>query len=129
MPNYVYDHIHLISSNPVKAAEFYENAFGAKRTNMSTRPDGAISVMLSLNGTKLLIQSPRTSDKRTLLDSPQKYFGLEHWGIMTDNLDETVTNLKSMGVQFVQEVTRFPGLSIAYIMAPDNVIVEIMERK
>jgi hypothetical protein len=38
-------------------------------------------------------------------------------------------NLKSMGVQFVQEVTRFPGLSIAYIMAPDNVIIEIMERK
>jgi len=129
MPNYVFDHVHLISSNPVKAAEFYEKAFGAKRTNMNTHADGTISVMLSLTGTKLLIQSSRTSDKRNLLDSPQKYFGLEHWGIMTDNLDETVTNLKSMGVQFVQEVTRFPGLSIAYIMATDNVIVEIMERK
>jgi predicted enzyme related to lactoylglutathione lyase len=129
MPNYVFDHVHLISSNPVKAAEFYEKAFGAKRTNMNTHADGTISVMLSLTGTKLLIQSSRTSDKRNLLDSPQKYFGLEHWGITTDNLDETVTNLKSMGVQFVQEVTRFPGLSIAYIMATDNVIVEIMERK
>ncbi|MGA2527429.1 MAG: VOC family protein [Smithellaceae bacterium] len=129
MPNYAYDHVHLISSDPVKAAEFYEKAFGAKRTNISTHADGAISVMLSLTGTKLLIQSPRTSDTRTLLDSPQKYFGLEHWGITTDNLDETVTNLKSMGVQLIQEITRFPGLSIAYIMAPDNVIVEIMERK
>jgi len=48
MPNYAYDHVHLISSDPVKAAEFYEKAFGAKRTNISTHADGAISVMLSL---------------------------------------------------------------------------------
>ena len=41
----------------------------------------------------------------------------------------TVQDLKSMGVQLIREITRFPGLSIAYIMAPDNVIVEIMERK
>ena len=76
MPNYAYDHVHLISSDPVKAAEFYEKAFGAKRTNISTHADGAISVMLSLTGTKLLIQSPRTSDTRTLLIH-HKYFGLD----------------------------------------------------
>jgi hypothetical protein len=44
-------------------------------------------------------------------------------------MDEAVKNLKTMGVQFIQEVTRFPGLSIAYVMGPDNVIIEIMERK
>lgn len=50
MPNYVYDCVHLISSNPVKAAEFHEKAFSAKRTNMSTHADSAISVMLNLTG-------------------------------------------------------------------------------
>ena len=129
MPNYSYDHVHLISSDPIKAAEFYEKAFGAKRVNVATHSDGTTFAVLSLPGTKIIIGSPPHNERRTLQDSPQKYLGLEHWGIMTDNLDETVRNLKVMGVQFVQEVTRFPGLSIAYIMGPDNVLIEIMERK
>jgi len=129
MPNYVYDHVHFIASDPLKAAEFYEKAFGAKRTSVTKHNDGAISIMLNLTGTKLLIRSPQTHEARTHLDSPQKYFGLEHWGVLTDNMDEAVKNLKTMGVQFIQEVTRFPGLSIAYVMGPDNVIIEIMERK
>ena len=96
---------------------------------MMTHADGDTVIILSLPGTKILIRSPQNGEMRNPLDSPQKYFGLEHFGIMTDNLDETARNLKAMGVRFVQEVTRFPELSIAYVMAPDNVLVEIMERK
>jgi catechol 2,3-dioxygenase-like lactoylglutathione lyase family enzyme len=129
MPKYFYDHVHLISSDPIKSAEFYEKAFGAKRVSTTTHADGATVIMLSLSGTKIIIRSPQNEETRILLDSPQKYFGLEHFGIMTDNLDETARNLKAMGVQFIQEVTRFPELSIAYVMAPDNVLVEIMERR
>ena len=129
MPKYFYDHVHLISSDPIKAAEFYEKAFGAKRVNMMTHADGDTVIILSLPGTKILIRSPQTDETRTSLDSPQKYFGLEHFGIMTDNLDATARNLKAMGVRFIQEVTRFPELSIAYVKAPDNVLVEIMERR
>ena len=128
MPSYVYDHIHLISTDPVRAAEFYEKAFGAKRQDLRNHPDGAISVVLNLPGTKLLITSCRTDEARTSSGSTRKYFGLEHWGLITDNMDETVKHLKAMGVQFVQEVTKFPGLSLCYIMAPDNVLVEIMQR-
>ena len=129
MPKYFYDHIHLIACDPIKSAEFYEKAFGAKRVNLTKHADGATMIVLSLTGTKIIIRSPQNDEKRISLDSPQKYFGLEHFGIMTDNLDETARNLKAMGVRFVQEVTRFPELSIAYVMAPDNVLVEIMERK
>ena len=129
MPKYFYDHVHLIASDPIKAADFYEKAFGAKRLNQATHADGATVIVLSLTGTKILIRSPQSSESRISLDSPQKYFGLEHFGIITDNLDETARNLKAMGVHFVQEITRFPELSIAYVMAPDNVLVEIMERR
>jgi catechol 2,3-dioxygenase-like lactoylglutathione lyase family enzyme len=129
VPKYFYDHVHLISSDPIKAAEFYEKAFGAQRVNLTTHTDGATMIVLSLTGTKIIIRSPQTDEIRTSLDSPQKYFGLEHFGIMTDDIDTTARNLKALRVQFVQEVTRFPELSIAYVMAPDNVLVEIMERK
>jgi catechol 2,3-dioxygenase-like lactoylglutathione lyase family enzyme len=129
VPKYFYDHVHLISSDPIKAAEFYEQGFGAKRVNLTRHADGATVIVLTLTGTKIIIRSPQSNEARIPLDSPQKYFGLEHFGIMTDNLDEAVRNLKDMGVHFVQEITRFLELSIAYVMAPDNVLVEIMERK
>ena len=129
MPNYVYDHVHLISADPIKAADFYEKAFGAKRVNVTTHADGTTSAVLNLTGTKIVIGSPPHNEPRIAIDSPQKYFGLEHWGIITDRMDEAVRSLKAMDVQFIQEVTRFPGLSIAYIKGPDNVIIEIMERK
>lgn len=37
MARYMYDHVHLISPNPVKAVEFYEHAFGATRTVVAQR--------------------------------------------------------------------------------------------
>jgi catechol 2,3-dioxygenase-like lactoylglutathione lyase family enzyme len=129
MPNYVYDHIHLISADPEKAAVFYEQAFGAIRTDLRKHPDGATSVVLSLPGTKLIITSSRINEARKPAVSPRQHLGLEHWGVMTDNMNETEKHLKAMGVEFVQEVTHFPALSLCYVMAPDNVLVEILERK
>lgn len=129
MPKYFYDHVHLIASDPVKAAEFYEKAFGAKRVSVTPGPDGTTAVELSLTGTRLLIRNAVASDARAP-DSPRKHLGLEHWGIRTDNIDVTAKNLKAMGVQFVQEVTEArPGMKMAFVMAPDNVLIEILEIK
>ena len=72
MPNYFYDHVHLIASDPFKAAEFYKKAFGAKRVSAMTHIDGATSIILNLAGSKILISSPRNNEARTPLDSPQK---------------------------------------------------------
>ena len=129
MPNYSFDHIHLMVSNPIKAAEFYEKAFGAKRVALTTHANGVTSVALNLAGTTILIKSTPASDQRTT-DLPQKRFGLEHWAIRTDDLDMTAKILKSMGIQFIQEITKLgPGLRMASIMTQDNVLVEIMEVK
>ncbi|MBI2831081.1 MAG: VOC family protein [Chloroflexi bacterium] len=129
MPQYAYDHVHLISPDPVKTAEFYEKAFGATRVSVTPRPDGRTLVELSLSGSRLLLMNTVAGDSRPP-DSPRKRYGLEHFGVRTDNLDETAKNLKAMGVQFVQEITvSRPGLRIAFIMAPDNVLIELMEKK
>ncbi len=49
-PNYWYDHVHLISSDPVKTAEFYEKMFDARRVSVSELGAGRVSVELDLNG-------------------------------------------------------------------------------
>ena len=129
MPQYFYDHVHLIAPDPVKTAEWYEKAFNAKRVSVQQRPDGRTSVELNLSGTRLLIISTLASDKRAD-DSPRKYYGLEHWGVRTDNLDEAVKNLKAMGVNFIQDITQArPGVRISFLMAPDNVLIELLEVK
>ena len=53
MLNYWFDHIHLVSPDPVKTAEFYVKMFGAKQVG-----SGRVTVSLDLNGTTILISQP-----------------------------------------------------------------------
>ena len=55
MPNYWFDHIHLISPDPLKTADLYEKMFGARRVGTRNLADGRILVDLDLNGTMVLV--------------------------------------------------------------------------
>ena len=127
MPSYWFGHIHLISPDPVKTAEFYEMAFDAKRGAVTPRPDGGVSVQLNIEGVRILIMSAR-DESQNAEDSPKKRYGLEHFGLNTDNLDAAVADLKAKGVRFVEEIRLAPsGVRIAFLMAPDNVMIELVE--
>ncbi len=126
---YSFEHLHLIAPDPEKTAQWYEKAFGAKRVSATVNPDGRSRVELSLNGTRVLINNTVTGDVRSP-DQPRKHSGLEHFGVKTDNLDTAVKDLKAMGTQFLQEITQArPGVRITFLMAPDNVLIELMEVK
>jgi len=57
-------------------------------------------------------------------------FGLHHLGFQVDNMDEFAADLKSKGMEFVVEPTQpRPGVKIAFIKTPDNVLFEIIEEK
>jgi catechol 2,3-dioxygenase-like lactoylglutathione lyase family enzyme len=129
MPAYSYDHVHLISADPEKAAQFYENAFGARRISAGPYPEGGSRVELSLQGTRLLIRTPRGEKQPKTSDVPRDRMGLEHWGIRTDNIEAAVADLKAKAVTVVDEirVSQPTGSKIAFIMAPDNVLIEIVQ--
>ena len=55
MPNYSLEHIHLNSSDPQKAAAFYEKMLGAKITGSGAMPDGRSNVVVDING---LVHAP-----------------------------------------------------------------------
>src|SRR3972149_5304950 len=100
MPDYCLDHVHLMSPEPLKTAEFYEKMFGAKRVKM--QGDERTSVKLDFNGTTILINQ-RTGENAV--------FGLAHFGIRTDNLDKAVAGAKAKDVKFTQEIREAgPGL-------------------
>lgn len=119
MPDYWLDHIHLMSPEPVKTAEFYAKMFGAKQVSMQDLGNGRVMVNLDLNGTAILITQQMGDNAQT---------GLAHFGVGTDNLDEAVDEMKAKGVKFTLDVREVrPGFRISFLLAPENVSIELQE--
>jgi catechol 2,3-dioxygenase-like lactoylglutathione lyase family enzyme len=119
MPIYKYHHEHLMSPDPEKTAEFYVKMFGAQKGPAMKLPSGGVSVPLKLNGSTILVSG-----------RPKPPYGLDHFGIATDDLDVTVKELKAAGAKFTMEITQIrPGTRIAFFQAPDNVLIELVEEK
>ena len=60
-------------------------------------------------------------------DSP--YQGLDHIGLKVADIDAAVAELKAKGVKFTMEPTTIrPGTRIAFLRAPENVSIELLQR-
>ena len=59
---------------------------------------------------------------------PEGHYGLHHLGILTDNLDEAVAELKSKGAEFVAGPTSSRPVSrYAFLEATENTFIELVE--
>ena len=129
MLQYSFDHVHISSQDAERSARFYEDNFGARRVNVTENPNGSTSIELDLSGTRLLIIR-RPGQGETEHEAAGNRYGLEHFGIMTDDLDASVSALKSAGVRFRDEIRVVPsGLRITFCWGPDGELVELVERK
>ena len=125
MAAYKHEHTHLTSPEPDKVVEFYTKVMGAKVIKEQETPGGKM-VDIDLGGIPVRISG------RTGADDAWKglRFGLHHLGLAVDNMEEYAADLKSKGVEFVVEPTQpRPGVKIAFIKAPDNVLFELIEIK
>src|SRR5213594_800131 len=98
---YRYDHMHLRTRDVKKTAEYYQRVFGAKILE-SIQSDGKPRTDLDLDGLTIFIAPVAP---------------------------EAVAELKRRGASFKMEPrTIRPGVKIAFIEAPDNVRIELLER-
>lgn len=124
MPNYWYDHVHLVSHDPVSTAKFYEEMFAAEKINEREMPGGGLSIELHISGSRILIMQAKPDS----VEPGQIDIGLEHFGLKTDDIVTAVTDLKAKGVRIRDEVREIrPGVKIAFIWAPENVLIELVE--
>ena len=129
MTKFWFDHLHLVVPNPEKTADFFVKAFGAEKVSLNKLPDGRIRAVLNITGGRMLINTPLPTDTRGP-DSPQKRFGTEHFGMKVDELESALQQCLAAGAKLVRGVTQVrPGVRIAFFMAPDNVLVELLETK
>lgn len=121
MAAFTFDHIHLRSPDPQATADFYARVFGAEIRQGPQRID------IHLGG-QVLFVSPVNED--TTGEAPSApYRGLEHIGLAVTNIDAVVAEMKAKGVTFTMEPTTIrPGVRIAFLRAPENVSIELLER-
>ena len=123
MSNYRFDHIHLRSPDPLKTAQFYETMFSAKRVEIQPRY-GSVSIRLDLNGQLVIISPPPPVENSRLAQ-----YGLNHFGLITDNLEKVVDDLKNKGITFLMDVTPLSSTTkVSFLLAPENVLVEILSK-
>jgi lactoylglutathione lyase len=125
--DYTYDHIHLRSRDPEATAQYYHKMFNAKIIE-SVQPDGQKRIDLDINGLTVFIARVAPGDD--VPASPtEPYIGLDHFGLRVDDPDKAAVELKKRGAEFTMEprVLR-PGVKIAFIRAPEDVRIELLER-
>jgi catechol 2,3-dioxygenase-like lactoylglutathione lyase family enzyme len=117
-----YDHVHLYSNAVTAAALFYEEIFGAKR--IADHPDGRIDLLL---GAQKVFISPAAGKLESRRDGV--LLPIDHIGFVVQNLKEFVDELKTKTVVFTQELTTVrPGVHVAFILGPENVLIELIQR-
>ncbi len=126
MTKFTWEHIHLRSPDPAATAGWYEQMLGAEVIR-TPQPDGSTRIDLDLSGQKVFIAQ---SDPAKTGSSPQTpYMGLDHFGLTVTDIDTAVSELKAKGVAFTMEPkTIRPGVRIAFLTAPQNVSIELIQR-
>ena len=127
MATYGYDHLHFRSEDPRAARKFWEDMFGA--TLVQERElGGAPSFNMDLNG-MVFIVSGRAMGEDPVRTSSDPRYGLDHFGLRVNNMDEAAENLRTKGAEFICEPWEIrPGVKIAFIKGPDNISIELAQR-
>ena len=126
MVRFNWEHVHLRSPDPEATAEWYQDKLGAEVIR-TKNADGSTRIDLNLSGQKVFIASVDPAKVGAPPVSP--YQGLDHFGLTCDDLEAAVKELKAKGVTFTMEPKEIrPGTKIAFITAPQNVSIELLQR-
>ena len=127
MTEFAYDHVHLRSPDPEATAGYYERMFGAEVIK-SIQSDGRGRVDMRLGGVMMFIA--KVDPDAELSEKPAgSYVGLDHLGLRVRDIDQVCDELKAKGAEFtVEPKTIRPGVRIAFVRGPQNVLIEILDR-
>ena len=127
MTEFAYDHVHLRSPNPDETAAYYQRMFGAEIIK-SVMSNGIERTDMNLGGVMVFIA--QVSSDANLSEKPEGSFvGLDHLGLRVRGIDRVCEELKAKGAEFtVEPKTIRPGVRIAFVRGPQNVLIEILDR-
>ena len=128
---YRINHIHLKAPDPRRTAEWYVSAFGFKIMNDEVRVFGDRFVRCASadGGINVNISGARTGETLGPGDA-NPHHGLEHFGFDSEHLETDITRLEQLGAKLLEGPIQNPGgARIAFLRAPDDCRVELVERR
>ena len=127
MTEFRYDHVHLRSPDPDATAAWYHRMFGAEVIK-SVMSNGIGRTDMRLGGVMMFIA--QVAGEASLAEKVEgSYVGLDHIGLRVNEIDKVVAELKAKGAEFtVEPKTIRPGVRIAFLRGPQNVLIELLER-
>ena len=126
MVKVVWEHIHLKTPNPEETARWYQDMLGAEIIR-TPQPDGSNRIDLSLSGQKVFLAPVDPAKVGAAPTMP--YLGRDHFGLTVEDIDAAAAELKAKGVTFTMDPTSIrPGVRIAFLTAPQNVSIELIQR-
>ncbi len=124
---YEFDHIHIMCTDPAATERWFIDGIGA---DLVGRYDslGTQITKLRLAGIEILLRPARPGERLEVAPVPR--YGEEHFGLRVSDLDATAAALRTRGVIFDLEPRDFgPASRIAFVRGPDNLRIELVERK
>jgi lactoylglutathione lyase len=126
MTKFTWEHIHPRTPDPEATAAWYQDKLGADVIR-TPQADGSMRIDLNLSGQKVFLARAEPGAAGEAPSSP--YMGLDHFGMTVENIQAAVADLKAKGVTFTMEPKQIrPGTTIAFLTAPQNVSIELIQR-
>ena len=123
---FTWEHVHLRTPDPEGTAQWYHDKLGADVIR-TKNADGSTRIDINLSGQKIFVAHAEPGKAGEAPQSP--YMGLDHFGLTVDSMADAVAELKGKGVAFTMEPKQIrPGTTIAFIQAPQNVVIELIQR-
>ena len=125
---YAFHHVHLKAPDPEKTANWYIKAFDFRivRDQVRVRGDRFIRCEMP-DGTVVNITGARI-DEQMGEGNADVHWGLEHFGIRVENVDDEIKRLEALGARLMEGPTNvLDGPRIAFLAAPDDVRIEIVQ--
>ena len=135
----VFEHVHIISKEPEKAAQWYVDVLGGEVLYKAEDLRGAPQIGVQFEGVKILVRGQRPGEEPGNKDSLQSFedyvshnqWGTDHFAFkIFGDLVEFCDGVKERGGDVSVEPHEFmPGSRIAFLSAPDGVSIELVEAK
>ncbi len=125
------NHIHLKAPDPRKTAEWYVGAFNFKIVSDETRVFGDRFVRCTSEDGALAVNISGARKNETLgPGDASAHHGLEHFGFDSEDIEADIRRLEGLGARLLEGPIQNPnGPRIAFLRAPDDVRVELVERR
>ncbi len=129
---YRINHIHLKAADPEQTANWYVRAFNFRIVSDMRRPapfgDRFIRCQSEDGGMAVNISAALTNQTLSPGDA-QPHRGLEHFGLDSADLDADIARLQGLGAELLDgPMDAGRGVRIAFLKAPDDVRIELIER-